>query len=350
MSDDLDFDGADGSAHVSRKRFLGTAAALGLTPAGAAILSSCTSSSASNTKTPTKSGSGSGSGKFYAIAHSGPSDPYWAIEAKGVKAAGSDLGANAIFEGPPSFSISGEVDLFNAAVAANPDGIAVTLADPHALSGPINRAISKGITVILFNAQDFNHSTKTVGYVGQDETTSGERLATHLLPKLSSGDRAVVAIHQPGLSTLELRYNGIEKVLKPHGITVDKLNTGTDINGAIGIISSYFSRNPSTKAIATVGPLGTAPAAKYVTDHGLKGKVTIGAFDLDSVTLHYIKNGTVLGTIDQQPFYQGYQAIVQLVANKRYGMTPAVINTGTLWVTESNAAQLAALVKRGIGG
>jgi simple sugar transport system substrate-binding protein len=327
---------------MSRKRFLAMATALGMAPAAAgAMLEGAVDVAAAPADA---------TNRYYAIAHSGPSDPFWAIESRGVAAAGRDLHVNAVFEGPPTFSISGEVDLFNAAVASRPLGIAVTLADPHALSAPINRALSQGVEVILFNAQDFAHNTRTVGYVGQDETTSGERLAQHMLPHLRSGDRVVVAIHQPGLSVLELRYRGVKRVLGAHHMIVDKLNTGVDITAAIGIIQSYFSRHPDTKAIATLGPLGTAPAGKFVTERGLAHKVVIGAFDLDTVTLHYIQNGVVLGTVDQQPFLQGYMAIVQLVVHHRYGMTPALINTGTLWIDRSNVKQLANLVKKGIGG
>lgn len=287
---------------------------------------------------------------FYVIAHVGPSDPFWAIEQKGAQAAGRDLHVRVIFEGPSKFNVGKELDMFDAAVAAHPNGIAVTIAAPHVFDAPVAHARALGIPVISYNAQDFGGHVPVIGYVGQDETKSGARLAEHLLPFLKKGDHVVVANHQPGLFVLELRYEGIKHFLAAHGITTSELNVGSDPSVGETILASYFKAHPNTQAIVTLGPLGTAAAGEFLTQHHLAGTVKLASFDLDPVTLHYIENGTDLFTLDQQPFEQAYLAVTLLYLKSKYGMTPPVVNTGTVFLSKKNVAPFVKLVHEGIGG
>ncbi|WP_083521180.1 sugar ABC transporter substrate-binding protein [Alicyclobacillus kakegawensis] len=287
---------------------------------------------------------------FYVIAHSGPSDPFWAVEQKGVQAAAKDLGVKAIFEGPQTFSIPDEVNLLNAAIAAKPAGIAVTLPDPKAFNESIKQAQANGIPVISFNAQDFSKSVPVKGYVGQDETQSGDFLASHVLNQLHSGDHTVILNSQPGALNLTWRERGIEQVLKPKGVSVDVLNIGTDANQAISILQSYFAKHPNVKLIFSLGPQETIPAVQFLKQANLQDKVKIASFDIDPNTLHAIQQGMDLGTVDQQPFVQAYMSVVELYLTAKYGMSPVDVNTGTLFVTKDNVSKMEKLVQSGIGG
>lgn len=296
------------------------------------------------------SGAASSKYTFYVIAHSGPSDPFWAIEQKGVQAAAKDLGVRAIFEGPQTFSIPDEVNLLNAAIAANPSGIAVTLPDPMAFNQSVKQAIAHKIPVISFNAQDFSGNVPVEGYVGQDETKSGEILAGDVAKQLKKGERVVILDHQAGAINLNWRVTGIESVLKSKGTVYDVLNIGQDANQAINVIQSYYTKHPDTRFIFTLGPQGTLPAMQFLQQNHLTSKVKMASFDMDPATEQAIKTGIDLGTLDQQPFEQGYMAVQDLYMTARYGMNPVDINTGTLFVTKSNLSHLAQLVKQGIGG
>ncbi len=46
------------------------------------------------------------------------------------------------------------------------------------------------------------------------------------------------------------------------------------------------------------------------------------AFDIDNVTIQGIENGIVIGTVDQQPFAQGFLPVVEMHLYLYYGIVP----------------------------
>ena len=66
--------------------------------------------------------------------------------------------------------------------------------------------------------------------------------------------------------------------------------------------------------------------------------------------LDCIKRGITSFTLIQQPYAQGYLAVVDLYMKVKYGMTPSNIDTGTLLVTKENAAAFQPVVDAGRGG
>jgi simple sugar transport system substrate-binding protein len=79
----------------------------------------------------------------------------------------------------------------------------------------------------------------------------------------------------------------------------------------------------------------------------LKGKVFGGGFDLVTEELDAIQAGNMQFTIDQQPYLQGFQGVVELWLNKVYNITPCDINTGIAPVTGETVAAVRALAAKG---
>jgi simple sugar transport system substrate-binding protein len=63
-----------------------------------------------------------------------------------------------------------------------------------------------------------------------------------------------------------------------------------------------------------------------------------GGYDLLPITLQLIKSGDMNFTIDQQPYLQGFQPVIQLFLYKVSGglIQPSNTNTGLLFVTKEN--------------
>ena len=57
-------------------------------------------------------------------------------------------------------------------------------------------------------------------------------------------------------------------------------------------------------------------------------KVPVGGFDLSRDILQGIADGDITATVDQQPYSQGYYAVVQLAQKIRFGLYPSDMNTG----------------------
>ena len=295
---------------------------------------------------------------FYIVSHGGPGDPFWGVVMKGMQDAaamitnGTDDVVKATYLGPAVYSVTELVNMLNSAIAARPDGIVATITDPAALDEPLRRAIDLGIPVIAINVPDPRPAGERIPYlfyVGGDEYLSGRKAAEKMLA-VRKPARAVVFIHEVGHHGLELRAQGFIEVMTDAdaGVPADKLAIGTDPTQAVEIIRGYFSAHPETDAVFTLGPIGTLPTVTFLKEQGLVGKVMLGCFDLDEVTLNAIKDGIAMFTVTQQQYLQGYLPIQWLYLYNKYGFLPANdILTGPGFVDASNIGLVEELITQG---
>jgi len=291
---------------------------------------------------------------FYVVSHGGPGDPFWGIVMKGVEDAarlinqGTEDKVEAIYLGPPKYSVEELVNMLNSAIATDPDGLAVTITDPAAIERPLQGAISKGIPVIAINVPDPRPEKERIPYlfyIGGDEYLSGKKAAERILA-VQKPKRAVVTIHEVGHMGLELRAQGFIEVMTQNGVPAERLATYLDPTEAIEILRGYFSQHPDTDTIFTLGSIDSSYVIAFLKEEGLAGKVIHGAFDVSDEVVQSIKEGTTLFTISQQQYLQGYLPVIYLYLYNKYKFVPAGdILTGPGFVDASNVLEVEELVK-----
>ena len=106
-------------------------------------------------------------------------NPYWDECRLGMEAKAEELGVQAEFLGPPTASATEQVAIFEAVIARNPAGIAVSPNDPATVEAAIAMATEAGIPVFAWDA-DAPNSVR-LAYVGTLNeaagATAGEELA-----------------------------------------------------------------------------------------------------------------------------------------------------------------------------
>jgi len=60
-----------------------------------------------------------------------------------------------------------------------------------------------------------------------------------------------------------------------------------------------------------------------------------------------IKKGVMQFTIDQQPYLQGFQTVMQLYLLKKYQLAPTDVNTGVAPITAENVEKVMQLAEQG---
>jgi len=268
---------------------------------------------------------------FYVVSHGGPGDPFWGVVMKGMEDSANYLNKatddtiNATYSGPAKYSVEQLVDMLNSAIATRPDGIAVTITDSDALEQPLRRAIDMGIPVIAINVPDSRPADEAIPYlfyVGGDEYLSGKRAAERILNH-KKPQRAVVTVHEIGHMGLELRAQGFIEVMTEAGVPAEKLATYLDPTQAIEILKGYFSKNPETDAIFTLGSIDSSYVIDFLNEEGLTGKVTHGGFDVSDEVVESIQKGDTLFTISQQQYLQGYLPIHFFYMLNKFNFLPA---------------------------
>ena len=123
--------------------------------------------------------------------------------------------------------------------------------------------------------------------------------------------------------------------------------TGTDLVRAEGLLASALQANRNVKGMFGVEDITGIAMGNIIERQRLKGKVFGGGFDLVTEVLDPIEEGNMQFTIDQQPYLQGFQGVMQLCLNEMYAISPADINTGIAPVTAETVKAVKDLAAKG---
>ena len=266
-------------------------------------------------------------------------DSFWCTVEDGIQRAASDMQVNVTILGPDEFDLEKVAQLIDQAVAAQPDGIGLTVSDPDLFREPIQRALDAGIPVVAYNAGSgpVEDGIDYLTFLGQDEYQGGGLGGLRLAD--AGGTKGVCINHQVGHTGLDARCEGFLAAMNASGLPGEVLAISDDPAEAQTIISDYYTANPDTDAFMTLGPNGANPFYAFMDSAGLgPGDVFHGTFDLSEEIVARIKDGTTLYGIDQQPFLQGYGAVSALTMVNRYGIIPSlpVTPTGPGFVDANN--------------
>jgi simple sugar transport system substrate-binding protein len=289
---------------------------------------------------------------FYSVTHGESGNVFWAIYRNGLRDGGKKYGATVKDLPLENFSVGGYVDLLNQAIAAKPDGIFCSILDQNAVDKPLRDAISSGIPVIAVNVPDTRAVAERIPYmfyVGGDEEAGG-RLTAQRQAQEGAIKHGVCIIHEPGHTGLEARCRGYTAELTKSGAKVDKLPSSKDATQATEQIKGFLQKNADIDAIFGVGPQPATFALQALDELGKKGEVKVSAYDMTEDLLTEINGDTLVSTIDQQQYLQGYEPVHWLTNNIQHGfvLAPGVdMLTGPALVDKSNADKVAAGVKAG---
>jgi simple sugar transport system substrate-binding protein len=308
----------------------------------AMILEACGSSKKS-TSTATAASSGSAASGIFGVSTSYKftfvnhvtTNTFFVPTQYGIADACKLLGCSYQWTGSQTSNVAQMVNAINTAVSAGVNGIATTLIDPTAFNAPVSKALSSGIPVVAYNADE--PSNARLAYIGQNLFLSGQEMGTHIAQLVPSGDVALF-IATPGSANIQPRINGALDTLKSHpSIKTHVVATGAAIPAELTVIKSYAQGHPSTKGMFAVDAGSTQGVAQTIQSQGLKGKVKGGGYDLLTPTIDLLSKGYIQFTIDQQPYLQGFfptlELYLYLASQKLTGI--ADVNTGLKFLDQT---------------
>jgi simple sugar transport system substrate-binding protein len=287
--------------------------------------------------------------RFVVVTHGQASDPYWSVVQNGVNQAAKDMGVQVEYQAPDTFDMVAMSQLIDAAVASQPDGIALSIPDADALGDSIKAGVDAGIPMIsLDSGSDVAADLGMLTHVGQTEYEAGVGAGKRMG---EAGVTTALCVNQEvGNVALDDRCRGFTDGLAESGGTVElvevKLNNPTEAQARI---EAALSTNPDVNGILALGPTGAAPALEALRGTGQLGKIQLATFDLSPDVLKAIESGDMLFAIDSQQYMQGYLPIVLLTlyATNLNTIANPVLMTGPGFVTQENAAQIIELAAAG---
>jgi simple sugar transport system substrate-binding protein len=273
---------------------------------------------------------------------SGSWDTFWVVVENGENDAARDLGVNITIVAPSEWDPEQTAKDIDRAIAANPDGLGVTIADGAMFEEPMLRAINAGIPTISYNGGDERpegEQIPVITYIGQDNGLAGYKAGLKMVAAHPGAKHGVAVNHHVGLTGQDKRSEGFVNAMVESGLKGDILSCGDDPAEAATIIGDYYTANPDVDLWLTQGPLSATAFYTFMEAEGLKaGDIFHGTFDLSVDIAAGIKNGTTDFGIDQGPYMQGYLTVLWLTWINRYGIYPPekITSTGPGFIDKNN--------------
>jgi ribose transport system substrate-binding protein len=317
------------------------------------LLAGCHNSASNNDTTPSgsgSSGSSGGSGQTQlAFVTNNPSD-YWKICKVGVDAAAKKLGNVQVqFVEPADGTAATQKQDVDDLLAKGVKGIAISPKDPANETDYLNTVAAK--TNLITSDSDAPNSNRLC-YIGTDNHAAGIMAGELLKKTLPQGGKIMFFVGSADAQNAHDRITGVQDALK--GSNIQVVGTRTDDsdharakqNAADAIVS-----NPDLVGMVGIWSYNGPAIYSAVKGAGKQGKIQIVAFDQEDDTMTGIKDGTIAGTIVQQPYQFGYASIMLLAqlakgdksgipANKLDIIPTQVINKSNIAAYEASQAKL----------
>ena len=285
---------------------------------------------------------------FYVV-HGGIAHPAWRANKKGVDAAVAMIPeADIRYVGPETYSLEEFLSYVTTAVAANPDGLVVTMTAPDAMV-PILKDY-KGVITEVNTGGSAPPTIPTLTYVGYKPYDTGQFAAAKMAEMAKARGltfrRTVYANHHPGAIHIEQWGKGFIDASKAMGLQSESLDVTADAQKGAEVMLAYERAHPDLDFIYYASIEHCEALLRRNEEEGIK--MNMGTFDFTPEMMDFIAQGKVWFTQDQQMYLQGLYGVMATYVNLTYKfVTPRMITT-IGFVTPENAEEFKGFAEIGV--
>jgi ribose transport system substrate-binding protein len=249
---------------------------------------------------------------------------FWTIGKAGAEKAGKDLNVEVSVIMPSN--MTDQTRKVQDLITRGTDGIAISPIDPDNQGEVLDTAAAK--TNLITHDSDAPRSKRLV-YIGMDNYKAGYMCGKLTRDALPDGGKIMIFIGRVEQDNARRRKQGaIDGILgRPEDSTrnddISKPLASDDGKYTVlGVMTDQFdrkkgkdnaedaiTRNPDLAAMVGLFEYNPPLCMEALERAGKLGKVKVIGFDENATTLQGIKDGTVVGTIVQNPYEYGYQSI-----------------------------------------
>jgi ribose transport system substrate-binding protein len=251
----------------------------------------------------------------------GASD-FWKLAEAGVKKAQAELpNYDLEFKYPEQAAAAVQQRLMDDLVAAGVSAIMVSAVDPKTSTDALNRI---GSQVPLFTTDSDAPDTNRVAYIGSSNTDAGRQAGEIALKAMPEGGRCVGFVGLPGADNARERIEGMKAAIAGSKIElVDVRGDDIDMTRAKRNVEDALAADPDIDCMVGFYSYNPPRIYEVLKESGKLGQVTVIAFDEDPITLGGVREGSIAGTVVQQPYEWGYEGM-KLMAKVLEGDTSGI--------------------------
>ena len=282
----------------------------------------------------------------------GASD-FWKIAEAGVKKAQAELpNYDLQFKYPEQAAAAIQQRLMDDLVAAGADAIMVSAVDPKTSTEALNRIAGQ---VPLYTTDSDAPDSNRLAYIGSSNVELGKDAGELMKQALPDGGQCVGFVGLPGADNARERVEGIKAAIEGSGVElIDVRGDDIDQTRAKRNVEDVLAANPDIDCMVGIYSYNTPRIYEVLKESGKLGEIKVIGFDEDPITLGGVREGTIVGTVVQNPFEWGYQGMKLMAAHMEGDDSgvPAdklIIVPGQV-ITKDNVDQFEADLKAAIGG
>lgn len=268
-------------------------------------------------------------------------DPFYLTMKCGAMKAAAEMNVDLTWQGSTSVDYAPELSILHAVELKKPQGIVLAPFSPNAFIAPVKALMDAGTPVVTVdgslaqNVELENIHTNNAGAGASAADMMGEAL---------HGEGTVgVITFQPGIPVEVARVDGFVNEMHkrfPHVKVLPTQYGGADAGKAATITSGLLASNPDIGGIYATDTNDAEGAASAVRAAGDAAKVKVVAYDAAPEEVKALRSGLFAGLVAQEPYQEGYRAVVLLAKYLRHEITKAQIpyfyETGAVVVTPGN--------------
>ncbi len=302
---------------------------------------------------------------------------FWQAVAAGANAAAADLNVDIYFDGPASETeIDAQVNMVKNELAKNPKAMALAALSTDAVTEILEECAEKNIPVIGF---DSGVPGDTTGAVKATACTNNENAAAIAADKFNENETVVEAMknatsdnpviigclsqdavsasvtgrttgfvdemakiaetYQPGKVSIEGHAKWEKKVDAPAIIIEVAISATTEATAVQTAANSLLGMNPvaifCSNEGAVTGFLAAVSDGEDLAEGGKYAGLVVAGFDAGAAQKNAVRQGWFYGSVTQDPYQIGYQAVA-LAVKAANGEAVEDVDTGAQWYDASN--------------
>jgi len=236
---------------------------------------------------------------------------FWTIARRGVEKADQELAdVEAEFRLTADGTAAEQQRVVDDLLTKGVDAIAISPVDPQNQTPMIDAAAKR--TLVFTQDSDAPQSARAC-YIGTDNLAAGRQAGQLIRDALPGGGSIMLFVGRLDARNAQERVQGIKDTLAGTNIRIIDVRTDdADDVRAKANAADTLVRYPDISALVGLWSYNGPAILNAVRDAGKAGRVRIVTFDEADETLAGIKAGHIYGTVVQQPYEFGYQAITRM--------------------------------------
>jgi len=196
-----------------------------------------------------------------------------------------------------------QIDLIETLIAQKVDAMVVVPIDSKALVPVVVKAVKAGIKVINIDIKLDDRILAQSGveltFVGPDNETASQMVGNVIAKKLSQGSKVIIIEGLQVAKNARQRKNGFLRAIKEYNLQlVASAACDWETDKAEKVFTELLTKYPDIEGVMCCNDAMALGVLKVLEKNGKLGEINVVGFDNDASIQPFIKNGSMLATVD----------------------------------------------------